>query len=294
MAPWLGRWLSADPIFLISTLAAQHAGDRKSKRAHSIDLAHQPNVYLYVLANPINLHDPDGAEPTKEKVGTLANLVGHVQALENKYSKQGLSVREANERILPSVQNKESYLIFNELRNVTPNGKTLSLSKLKADRYIYTREGGWIDMSHFAAAAGKTAGHNILRHLPYADLVAYMKGMQEEEKQSRDPKAGIRASAYSFEDMPSNMFGFEFGKIVDFDKPLSPQLQNFFRGKLGGDINPKKVGNWLHMPNWDKDTVGKEPLQNRTEDPVFFPVAGEKTHPPIVHPTVPQILHRRM
>ena len=279
-APWLGLWIAVDPKHVAGSPVANVAlvaegrprredpwraqeepwSPRRGRRGESgVPSVSGAHMYAYANGNPANYIDPDGAEPTREKVGEAKNIIRHVRQLEAKYTAElkgqlsGLELEQAvNKRILE----KE----FREYKTFDKPG----------ERYIYTTRGGWIDMAHFPRAAGEIS-MRWWRNVPVVgalgQLFAEKKGREVEEGQLVSPNAGVRHSAFSYEDLPSNRLGFEFGSNVDLSRPLSKQLEADF-ARLGA-TRPKEAPNWKTLPKRDVDTLSRTPPQNFSDEPMF-------------------------
>src|SRR5262249_48913961 len=72
---------------------------------------------------------------------------------------------------------------------------------IQIPRYLYSRRWGWIDMKHFSAAAYYSGKW----YVPAASVLG--KGRDVEKKQAEKGDD----SAYSYEDLPSNLLGAYFG-----------------------------------------------------------------------------------
>ena len=267
---WLLRWVSVDPYLVVpektatpkgpssSTNAPKWVNEMMTGKVEVISPARM-NSYCYSLDNPLNLLDPDGAEPTREKVGEAKNVVNHVQQLEKKYTAELKGKKGSKTDITETVNSKvledlKKYPTFNN----------------PGERYVYTKRGGWIDMAHFARATSEV-GTSWWRNKPVLGFLgrklAESHGRDVEYGQALSPKPGSRNSAYSYEDLPSNLLGFEFGRSIDFSRPLSTQLEQFFQELQAA--KPQIAPNWKDLPKKDNDTLTREPPRNLTSKPVF-------------------------
>jgi RHS repeat-associated protein len=153
------------------------------------------NRYSYVLSNPLLLTDPDGREPNKSQTATIQQIVAIV---------------EQTERDNPSLKPREI------LRRVDGYFRALSDEPGKS-RYVFTEEKGWIDFRHFFAAANQAATAGEVA----TDILGL--GMEVWQTVTRS------TSAFSYEDLPSNGAGSDFGDD-HFDPnggPLSQQVLNY-------------------------------------------------------------------
>src|SRR5690606_17457813 len=124
------------------------------------------------------------------------------------------------------------------------------------DKYIYTEKGGWIDMAHFMFYAGRAYDYKMQKQKAQEVLKTKRRSIYEyrgvELKQSKMNPVGeamqdgylqektdrffAKHSAYSYEDLPSDYYGADFGaNYFDPNSKLSlgEQLTNYFNSKLG-------------------------------------------------------------
>ncbi|MDN5836011.1 MAG: hypothetical protein L0H12_01510 [Nitrosospira sp.] len=264
-ASWLLRWFSVDPYLVTpektvsprSSSSPTHTTEWiKNIRAGKNDAlcSIRANSYCYSLDNPINFLDPNGAEPTREKAGEFKKFLRHVQQMEKKYAAEfGIS----SEMLVTVAVNKK---ILGEFKKYATFNKP-------GERYFYTKRGGWIDTTHFAKAAGEISTR-WWRDVPgvsfFGRFMAADKGFQVEIDQMSKES---RNSAFSYEDLPSNRFGFEFGKNINPSQPLSTQLDQFFQGLQ--PTRKQNAPNWKDLPKTDKDTLTREPPRNISDRPLF-------------------------
>ena len=242
--PKTSVWQSPDPI-----LASYMKGKPNGGVYHSKNLG----LYAYAWNNPLILVDPNGREPVLSQAGTAA---GVRTTLDTSPSKAGLMHgQDAAAKLLQFGQTEK--LIY-------PKS---GFFNLKADRYVYTEVGGWIDMSHFMFYAGR-AYENKLKgsKTPVKDAIS--DGFWQEWSDTLFAKH----SAYSYEDLPSDAAGAAFGATV-FD-PKSPksfgeQVESFLVGL--GATDPKNAPNFGSLPKDDAAVrkAGKPSVQNKTTTPMF-------------------------
>lgn len=75
---------------------------------------------------------------------------------------------------------------------------------LQSPRYLYSKRWGWIDLKHFSAAAY----HSDKWYIPSQIVLSRGKAIEAEQAKKESEKD----SAYSYEDLPSNLLGAYFGE----------------------------------------------------------------------------------
>ncbi len=317
-APWLGRWTAVDPL----CLAAPRGPDLKSERERAqVGLAYfgeenldtrpqqwasadplEPgeagrNLYAYVDGQVLVATDPLGLDPTKDEVTTAT---GWRQAFERKlivdgkpYDRGGTARGIAAAETLKEYGETEGYLT-----STAPAGKEVWMNSPspkhptnEGQRYIYTKRGGWIDMSHFLFYAGRARMHleqnesdpkkqswlSALsrRFDKYVTAVgpgtpayqAMWEAMGEGVIQEMNDKS---SSSFSYEDLPSDAFGAIFGaKYFDpkSDKTLAEQVDAYLANL--NPAEPKQAPNWEKLPTGDVHQLPKDPPQNKSFQPMF-------------------------
>lgn len=103
-----------------------------------------------------------------------------------------------------------------------------------AQRYFYTETFGWVDVRHFAAAA------QLAQIWP--DPVVTAGGVLVELNQWRTEGEGEYASAFSYEDLPSNEAGIDFGNSI---RPGESLEAAFFRWEAENGAQPVLDGDFL-------------------------------------------------
>jgi RHS repeat-associated protein len=204
--PQLGRWHAVDPQ---STKMPRHG------------------PYAYCLNNPIDLVDPSGKEPTKDRVGIL----GHVTSRLMGY--RGNSIE--------TLSWASKYETFGHA----------------SEKYLYTTKYGYIDLTHFFRAAsiqhttneasralsyedyglGGVLGYFVFETLGLKKLIVDGIGIANEFDQAFDDNIRRRHSAFSSEDIPSNSAGIEFAKSYDPSKPLYKQFREFMENAGVKDLD---------------------------------------------------------
>ncbi|MFC2140938.1 RHS repeat-associated core domain-containing protein [Acidobacteriota bacterium] len=261
--PTMGRFLQTDPM-----------GYKDSM-----------NLYQGFNMNPINFNDPYGLEPVKKYAGVVADIVN---VMNNSPSKLGLKKgQQAIKALLYLGQDEISW----KSGFPKPVPATTPHFNYKKGRYIYTKKGGWIDMSHFLFYAGRAYIYKIEKEtaklieksndftlLPWyirnsissqANLNPGGEAMQEGFVQERMDSVIAPHSAYSYEDLPSDKFGVIFA--LNYFNPnsnltLAEQISNFLNNVLGATV-PTAAPNWNIMPN--KDTKNPPTQTNKTTTPIY-------------------------
>jgi len=255
--PRIGRWMSVDP---------------------KISEFPEWSSYNYCLNSPIQLMDPDGQEPIKPNAGTIA---GFIKFFNNTTTKMGtLSGNDAHLAMLRLGETE-----FSWKRGLTP--KTTNPFNTSKDKYIYTEKGGWIDMAHFLFYAGrayqtrvekenaqekiKNCGGNLLLMLYYLDQAnrnPIEEAMEDGYTQEKSDIVFAQHSAFSYEDLPSDYFGADFGANYfdpNSDLSLGEQLENYFNNL--GAADPKNAPNYEYLP--DVDPTSTPSRTNFTAMPVY-------------------------
>jgi len=243
--------------------------------------------YNYAVNNPVNLIDVGGFEPIKPQAGTAS---GFVAFLNNTSTKMG-TLTGGN------AQNAMRRLGQVEYSSGRPLPATTGPFNTSKDRYVYTEKGGWLDMSHVMFYAGQAysnkerketaqkkydevKGDNVaisaMGHQAYYQVTkdammdpvaeAVQTGYQQE---ALDAAGAATHSAYSYEDLPSDLIGAEFGaNYFDPNSKLTmgEQLLNFLNSY--GATDPSKAPNYNSLP--EQDRKPKPPTRtNRTTKPVY-------------------------
>lgn len=134
----------------------------------------------------------------------------------------------------------------------------------KEGRYIYTKKGGWIDMAHFMFYAGKAYQNKIAGRKESIGETVQSGYMQEMSDRVFAPH-----SAYSYEDLPSDKFGAEFGtKYFDPNskKTFSEQLGDYLYNILKA-TDPNNAPNYNQLPQKE---LSKPTRINQTTTPVYI------------------------
>jgi RHS repeat-associated protein len=262
--PRIGVWLSLDPL-----------------------QANYPawSPYNFSLNNPILLKDPDGREPTKAQSGTIS---GFVTTINTTGTKLGLKKGQEGHKAMLSMGETGGF--FKHGRPMPINTQRINTFK---DKYIYTEKGGWIDMAHFMFYAGRAYDVRVkkedaekriesskkagIRYHPTSLLHSAKKdpvgeAVQEGYHQEMSDRIFAKHSAYSYEDLPSDYFGADFGaNYFDPNSKLSfgEQLTNYFDNVLGA-TDPQNAPNYNDMPATDEDMGEKPSKTNHTTKPMYI------------------------
>jgi RHS repeat-associated protein len=236
--------------------------------------------YSYTLNNPVNLVDPDGREPVKKYAGTVSGLVSFMNNYPTHIGQEkGSGAHNAMLRMGKT-----------RMTTLGPRpANTAPFNEAGGNRYIYTKKGGWVDAAHFVFYAGRAYTHkqskSKAQQIIQSDGFAHMNPeaqMGYLELAGQDPvgeavqegfmqeRADPKYSKFSYEDLPSDKFGAEFGaNFFDPNSDLSfaEQMQNYLNNELGA-TSPENAPNYETMP--EEPSRDKPTLKNKTTDPIIF------------------------
>jgi len=211
--------------------------------------------YAYCFNNPVKYVDPNGREPNKAYVGTVENFKN---MLDNSPNRVGLYRGSQAAAYMIRLCNTE----WSSMKKVPT--ETGYFNK-KVGRYIYTKKGGWIDMTHFMFYAGqaykyKTEGCKD----PIGETI------QDGYRQETADLFFAPHSSFSYEDLPTDKIAAIFG--ADFfdpnnEKTLSEQIVSFLN-QLGA-TSPQNAPNFNLLPSTDEKT-NKPSKINKTTKPIYM------------------------
>ncbi len=236
--------------------------------------------YKYCHNNPIVFIDIKGKEPNLRQAGTI---IGFFREFTTKGARSGLKKgQDAHIAMLGFGQ-----IGFHFPRPLPQNtGKINSYS----NKYIYTKEGGWIDMAHFMFYAGLAYRYKVEKERAIDETKsAYYIFLSPDLKSQISKQANMDPvgeavqigyaqedsdqyfsphSAYSYEDLPSDKYGAIFG--ASYFNPNSPlslgeQLILFFN-KMGA-TKPQDAPNYSVLPAEEPNNTPSR--QNSSTQPVF-------------------------
>jgi len=216
-----------------------------------------PHISPYAAFNnnPIFYTDPDGKEPIKPLVGTAATFRA---LLDNSPRKVGSFKGKEASDYLKSLGNTEW-----SWKQMRPLPTQTGYFNNKEGRYIYTEEGGWVDMVHFLFYAGKAYQYKL------DDLENPIgEAVQDGYKQEATDKYAAPHSAYSYEDLPSDKFGADFA--VNYFDPNSDltfgqQVENYMNYVLKA-TKPENAPNFDTLPATEPTTPTRT---NTSTTPVY-------------------------
>jgi RHS repeat-associated protein len=218
------------------------------------------NLTRYVGNSPTNFRDPSGLEPVKNEAGTVDDFLKLFNATKGKFG-TSIGITAAQKLLILSDTN------FDILKGrPTPTQVVFKDDrKVKNNRYIYTKYGGWIDMSHFLFYASRAYNHSKDINCPNPFNKTINEGLLQE---LTDPLTGAPQSSFSYEDLPSDRFGAEFA-LKYFDPKINQSLGEQIKKYLVrlGATDPQFAPNYKQIP--DKESKNPPIAKNYSTIPFF-------------------------
>jgi hypothetical protein len=136
------------------------------------------NLYGFVGNDAVNKWDYLGFAPNQEQTTDPTKVLADVKASVEKYTSDGVCNIDK---------------VLDNLRDISSDNK----------RYLYSRKYGWIDLRHFFEAANysEDIGSVVTEILGFGNEIFQWLGEWEDDYRS----------GFSYEDLPSNHAGAEFG-----------------------------------------------------------------------------------
>jgi hypothetical protein len=225
-------------------------------------------------------------KPTTSQAGTVAEFI---EVFNNTPSGMGQTTGQAaHDAMLRLGETEMSW--------TGPLPKTTPYFNQRSARYIYTTQGGWIDMVHFLFHAGRAYKYLIekrdaaqsleeIEAMPWyqsmwlppeylqelhrrSSMSPIGESVQEGFQTERMQQVLTPHSAFSYEDIPSDTFGAQFA-VQHFNpnaqETFGEQLAAYLTNVLGA-VEPTQAPNYSELPAEDDGNVDR---QNSTTTPVY-------------------------
>lgn len=217
-------------------------------------------LYSYSWNNPVVLRDPDGREPVKATAGMPSDVKTALNSSPSHVGEQrGTAAQLAIIRL-------------GQTRNMAPeNAGKIFGERSQNVRYVYTEQGGWIDMEHFSFYAGVAHEKKMMgEREPFAGAMRLGRLQELGDKSN---------SSFSYEDLPSDAAGAYFGAYVFDPKSsatLGQQVEQFLN-QLGA-VEPQDAPNWDWMPQTEESAAaqGRPTVRNYSPTPLFTKQKGQR------------------
>lgn len=134
---------------------------------------------------------------------------------------------------------------------------------MSPNRYVYTANGGWVDMVHLVFYAGRAATYKAAGSAnPVGDA------MQDGYRQEFMDSFKAPWSAYSYEDLSSDLYGAIFGaQFFDPTSPLTLAEQIEVYMSYLSPMPASSAPNYASMPN--RDSKNPPTATNRTTTSLY-------------------------
>ncbi|MEO0683707.1 MAG: RHS repeat-associated core domain-containing protein [Cyanobacteria bacterium J06649_11] len=239
--------------------------------------------YAYVMDNPLIFIDPTGRSSESSYTLFVDGMKVSDNAEIRSSGSRDTSEPEARSavglddyidaiskaRVRSSLQLRDFYSGYKETRGL----------RGERNRYLYSTNWGWIDMKHFASAAAGAHIFGVNGILEEGELL--------EKQQLGSKDSGVRASAYSYEDLVSNLLGAAFYEYTKTHKGTpyvaGPQIElydevpvlNTFLKEIGVVNNPLEAS---PIPISQSTAYYRSGLKNRTYYPLSSTITESATN----------------
>jgi RHS repeat-associated protein len=214
--------------------------------------------YKFGKNNPVYFIDFKGLEPVRDGVTNLTDMAA--------------ALKKADVKDLADLRD-----FFGSNFMGMDNGKGT------AQKYLYSKKWGWVDMRHASFAAYKTDGifttkFDVLRD---GEMLEYRQEMGIIPNHNKKDLNQPSVSAWDYEDLTSNLIGVGLESYLESsnssDKDFVQNVLDYFTS-LGYDSNPNSAPNFGTMPqNYNEDDQNEETEQrNYGYDPKYAPEKNKR------------------